>query len=221
MAATGIRACFERDTDPRVHFGLLLCLGFLGREQDVEFLRPIVGTEPELRPGSFAEEERPSPGFLRTAAALALIEIQRDTSSVEAVRILSETISNPDPVDEFLEEMPWDPPDAIELVCSVARLLGQAQGLAVLTAALGPVPESGVYSVLWHLMTLAFPEIDEYTADNPHPRREVSCLSLLQVNALRALVARDEAWHPSYSLEFYLKRLGLPARRQELSTFLG
>jgi hypothetical protein len=213
---------FDRETDPRVHFGLLLCLGDVGREQDAQFLQAIIGTvlDPSVLRGP--EEERPSPGFLRGAAAVALSQILKSDTPVEAVRVLTETIDNPEPMDEFLEMMPWVPPDAIELACSALSLLGPERALPVLIQCLETTTKRGAYGVGWPLLKLSFPEIDQHTASDVHPPRSISSLSPLQFKVLSALVARDDAWQPPGALDLSsrLKRLGLPDQRGALRAFL-
>lgn len=123
LATVRLMERFEGETDPRVHFGLLLCLGDLEQEQAVDLLNAIVGTEPDPQSLHDPGEDPPSPGFLRWAAAVALIKIERNDATISAIRILEETLANPEPVDEFLEEMPWDHDDAVTMTCSVLSLL--------------------------------------------------------------------------------------------------
>jgi hypothetical protein len=118
IIAKNLLAQFEQETDPRVHFGLLLCLGDLGRREDASFLEAIVGVEPDPSPMA-RHGEPPSPGFLRWASAVALARILARDTPVAAIRILEETYANPESADEFLEQMPWEHEDAIKTVSSV------------------------------------------------------------------------------------------------------
>jgi hypothetical protein len=220
IAAASLRQQFEDDTDPRVHFGLLLCLGEVGQAEDIEFLRAIVGSEPDPRGLMVPGEEPTSPGFLRWAAAIALVQLQREEAPLAAVRILEETFANPDPLDEFLKEMPWAPPDAIALTSSILALIPARTAVPVLVAALGVVGKSSVPDVLWVLLRLAFPESNGDAAVEPHERRTLASLSPVQRQALEAMVARDAVWIRPVDLGHTLKRLGLPERREELRAFL-
>jgi HEAT repeats len=217
-AATALLECFERETDPRVHFGLLLCLGDVGVENDVRFLTAIVGTEPESPESGLETEEPPSPGFLRWAAAMALTKLQHDETPTSAVRILEEVLLDPEPVDEFLNEMPWDHHDAVEASCSALAYLTPARSIPILARALAAVSEPGLTSVMWHLLNAAFP-------DRPYlgpvmPPRAAGSLELLERQALAALAARDEVWKPSWDIASALRRLGLPGKRNDLRDLL-
>jgi hypothetical protein len=220
IAAASLRERFDQETDPRVHFGLLLCLGDVGRTQDIEFLRAIVGNEPDPEGLMVAGEEPTSPGFLRWAAAIALAQIQREQTPLAAVRILEETFANPDPLDEFLNEMPWAPPDSVALASFALGLLPAQTAVPALVDALEVVGKWCVPNVLWELLRVAFPRSDKYSVEKPHESRAPASLNPVQRRALEAIAASDEAWNPSWSLEFSLKRLGLPARREKLRAFL-
>jgi hypothetical protein len=219
IVGTNLLHCFERETDPRVHFGLLLCLGEVGRREDADFLKAIVGAEPDPR-SRLAAGESPSPGFLRWAAAVALARILGRDTPIEAIRILEETFANPEPADEFLQQMPWDHEDAIEAACSVLRLLPAEKAVPILIAASGTVEKRRAQDILWELLNLTFPEIDSYTVTSPHEPRTPVSLAPLQREVLETLITRDEAWEPSWGIQGSLKCLGLPDRKEELRAFL-
>jgi len=70
------------------------------------------------------------------------------------------------------------------------------------------------------LMETAFPDLHQDSAAHLHKPRTAESLSPLQLQALEAIVATDEAWNPSWGIDFALKCLGLPGPRRELRTFL-
>ena len=220
LAATSLLESFERETDPRVHFGLLLCLGDVEQEQTVDLLKAIVGTEPDPQSLLDSAEEPPSPGFLRWAAAVALIKILRKDATISAVRILEETFANPEPVNEFLEEMPWDHGGAVDTTCSVLSLLPAETAVPILAHALSVVPEIDVWTVAWHLMEIAFPDLHRDPEAPSHPPRELSSLNEPQRRALQALVECARTWQPPLAMGPHLGRLGLPEEREQLREYL-
>jgi hypothetical protein len=218
--AAGLSELFNRETDPRVHFGLLLCLADVGRDEDVELLRAIVGDEPVTISQPALSEETTSPGFLRWAAAIALAQIEREKTTPAAIRIIEETFANPQPMDEFLEEMPWAPVDAVEMACSVLELLPAGMAVPVLLRAMQSVGERSVQSVFWALLKICFADMGHYTSTRPHERQALASLSPFQRQALQAFVARDEAWDRRWGLDHSLKSLGLPDRKEKLQAFI-
>jgi hypothetical protein len=220
ICAAALRDSFSRATDPREHFGLLLCLEDVARAADAGFLKAIIGSEPDPHALLESSMPPPSPGFLRWAAAVGMARIEGEHTPIEAIRILEETFTNPGPIDEFLGEMPWAPPQAIAMACSVLSLLPAETAVPVLTEALEVVPKRDVSTVMWRLLELAFPELELHSRDHPVGAHTPTSLSPLQRHTLEALVANDEAWSCTSSLDLSLRRLGLPERREELRTFL-
>jgi HEAT repeat protein len=220
ICAAALLDSFSRETDPRVHFGLLLCLGGVARAEDEEFLKAIIGSEPDPHVFLDSSVPPPSPGFLRWAAAVALARLKGENTPIEAIRILEETLTNPEPIGDFLNEMPWAAPGAIALACSALSLLPAETAVPVLVDALEVVPQDDVPTVMWRLLELAFPELEFYSGDHPHGVRTPTDLSPLQHHTLEALVANNEAWSGSWNLDLSLRRLGLPERREELRAFL-
>ena len=70
------------------------------------------------------------------------------------------------------------------------------------------------------LLELAFPDFRGDTASLPHERRDVDSLGPEQRAVLSVLLNNDEAWYPSWTLDWKLMSLGLPGRRAELRELL-
>ena len=100
----------DREQDERVRFGFVLCLGRVRAAGASERLVAIINSEPDsLAP-------------IRWAAAVALMQIQREGTPREAIRLLASTFADPDPFNEFLETTPWHPlmpRDSVQQACEV------------------------------------------------------------------------------------------------------
>jgi len=113
-------SCIKREKDELAKSSMLLCLGALG---ELSKCRPLLLAE-------IAQEQ--SRSLVKLAAAMALAWLAKDNTPAEAIRVLVDTILEPELTEDLYNELPWADADIVGDSSHILYTLGPGRsGIAI------------------------------------------------------------------------------------------
>lgn len=198
-----LKHCLAQERSLQVKASLILSLGLLELPQlaNIElFIQFLSSEESDL---------------VRLSAAMALVRLAKDKTSLEAIAILVETIKNPESVRESYARLPWANSDVISDACACLCYLGAA-GNVVIPALINALRTIDSYSALSVVRTLLYLAFNGHKLADTIEQKNTD----VQISVIEAIASYDNVWQFNSNMAHLLGSFGLPQERNQLQAFL-
>jgi hypothetical protein len=191
----------QAETDARVQASLLLCLSCIAGSEAI----PL-----------FEEHLQSGHPLTRAIAALCWVRVAKKQAPKVAIDVISEVLTNPDPIDSLYTQLPWS--DGESVVAAVSQVLGQLgteAAEAVVPGILDALDrlqkhDTASVSMVGLVLSLCF---------EPQNEGRLPELTDFQGYVLTRLAHSQRAWDWG-NVYFIFRQFGLPDDQKKLTRFL-